>query len=65
MPANKLKEYRESAGYSQDRLARIIGVDRGTIANWEKGKTQLKGDSIARLCALFNCEFYDLLNIPA
>ena len=65
MPLNKLKNYREGAGYSQDRLARILGVDRATIANWEKGKTQIKGEAIARLCALFDCEFYDLLNIPA
>ena len=34
-----LKEYRERYGYTQIDLARIVGVTRRTINQWERGKT--------------------------
>ncbi len=35
---NRLVEYRKKNGYSQDRLAEILGVSRQTIISIEKGK---------------------------
>ncbi|MDQ0155712.1 helix-turn-helix transcriptional regulator [Robertmurraya andreesenii] len=35
---NRLVEYRKKHGYSQDRLAEILGVSRQTIISIEKGK---------------------------
>lgn len=37
-----IKIIRESAGLTQEGLARAIGVDRVTVANWESGKTEPK-----------------------
>lgn len=34
-----LKSVRAMRGLSQSALAGMIGVDRATIINWEKGKT--------------------------
>lgn len=35
---NKLKEFREKNNYSQDRLAKELGVSRQTIISIEKGR---------------------------
>lgn len=36
---DRLRKAREFAGLSQDQLAEAIGVDRGTISNYETGAT--------------------------
>lgn len=36
---NKFRESRLKKGYTQDDLAKIIGVDRSTISRWENGDT--------------------------
>lgn len=38
MIKNKLKEYREDKGWTQEQLAIISGVSRTTISNLENGK---------------------------
>ena len=35
---NKLKEYRQESGFSQDKLAEKLGVSRQTIISIEKGR---------------------------
>ncbi|MFD3449559.1 helix-turn-helix transcriptional regulator [Microbacteriaceae bacterium 4G12] len=35
---NKLVEFRKKQGYSQDKLAELLGVSRQTIISIEKGK---------------------------
>ncbi len=35
---NKLREFRQEYGYSQDKLAEKLGVSRQTIISIEKGK---------------------------
>lgn len=37
-----IKIIREAAGLTQEELARAVGVDRVTVANWESGKTEPK-----------------------
>lgn len=50
-----IKTIRASAGLTQEELARAIGVDRVTVANWESGKTEPKlsqACKIANLCGV-------------
>lgn len=35
-----IKERREELGYSQVKLASLLGVNSGTVSRWESGKTQ-------------------------
>ncbi len=36
MTSNQLKEWRRKTGYSQGKLARVLGVDVMTISRWER-----------------------------
>ncbi len=38
MEPKKLRDRREAKGLSQEKLARLLDVSYGTIANWESGK---------------------------
>jgi putative transcriptional regulator len=47
---NRLKETRGKKGISQERLAEISGVSRGTISSLETGKADVvKTDTLVRL----------------
>ena len=35
----EIKNYRIKKGYTQDALAKLLGVSKNTILNYEKGKT--------------------------
>lgn len=48
MSAGELKEARALLGWSQQRLAEIIGVSRIQVSNWEHGKHPV-GEPAARL----------------
>jgi putative transcriptional regulator len=39
---SQVRKYREAAGYSQERLARELGVTRQTVANIERGSSEPK-----------------------
>ncbi|WP_353653615.1 helix-turn-helix transcriptional regulator [Ochrobactrum sp. MC-1LL] len=46
--------FRESIGWSQERLAEELGVNRSSISRWEQGKASLRGPArkvIERLIA--------------
>jgi DNA-binding XRE family transcriptional regulator len=36
-PQEQLKRYRLTVGLSQEKMAKQLGVDETTIANWERG----------------------------
>lgn len=66
---NRLKTLREQRGYSQEKLANLIGVSRSTLSNYEKDKTSPKMDvlenmakhldtTITWLCSEFNSELF-------
>ena len=46
---NSIKCKRESAGWTQARLARELGISRATVAMWETGKSRPRYDMLRRL----------------
>ncbi len=51
---DKLKELRETVGYSQRVLAEKIFVSRSAVAKWENGNGIPSDVNIEAICNLFN-----------
>lgn len=61
-----LAKCRRALGYSQERLAEELGVDRTTVARWERGETEPQPENrpmIARILQLDLAELAELLTI--
>jgi transcriptional regulator with XRE-family HTH domain len=54
MPTNRLKALRESHHYTLDQMAQKTGIKRGTINNYENGKTEPKLETWKKLANFFN-----------
>ena len=52
----RIEEARHDAGVSQERLARVIGVNREAMRDRLLGRTQLKADEVAALAAFFELD---------
>ena len=53
----RLKNARESCGWTQDQLADRINVTRYTISNWERDVSEPCFHELQQLSALFSCNF--------
>lgn len=54
----KLKELRESRGYTQDELARKIGLSKGTISSYEQGLRGITVSSAKKLGQVLGVEWH-------
>lgn len=54
MAENKLKEFRERMGYTQQQLADKLDTTRSTISNYELGRREPDGAFYAKLQERFN-----------
>ena len=50
-----LEAARINAGLSQRDAAKSIGVNVGTLSNWENGKTYPDIEKFRRLCEVYGC----------
>ena len=50
----KVEDVREQTGLSQTRFARLIGVSKRTLENWEQGRREPTGPAKALLRAIKN-----------
>lgn len=49
----RIKEARASKGYSQEELAKVIGVSRVAVTKWESGQSSnIKLDNMMKLCKI-------------
>lgn len=48
-----LASARVNAGYSQMQVAKLLHKDKGTIVNWEKGRSEIKISDFDALCKLY------------
>jgi transcriptional regulator with XRE-family HTH domain len=65
MIQNRIKEIREAAGMSQDRLAELAGMSQQTISKLEKGKMDLDVKHMAAIAEALGVSPADLLSNAA
>ena len=58
---NRIKQHRRERKLSQEELARLVGVDRSTVAKWEAGNNHPRADKLLALARVFQCSLDDLL----
>lgn len=58
---NKIREYRKQRKWTQDELAKRIGVERSAVAKWESGKSQPQAARLVALAEVFGCSVDELL----
>lgn len=56
-----LKAARVNADMTQEEAAKLLNVDKSTIASWEKGKTQPKYTQCVKLSKIYGIS-YDYIN---
>jgi transcriptional regulator with XRE-family HTH domain len=54
-PGEHLKAARRSAGLTIKEVAKAVGCDRGTVANWERDLSQPSSAHVAGLAAILPC----------
>lgn len=57
---SEIKALRKKATFTQEGLAKELGVDRSTIAKWETGTSFPRTEMLPKLAKLFNCSIDDL-----
>ena len=60
---NKIKELRLRQGLTQKELSNILGVNRSTIALWERGTNHPRMKMLPKLVNVSNCRLEDILSI--
>lgn len=48
-----IRAARINAGYTQEKAARELGINRTTLIDWERGKRQVKAKWLNKLCELY------------
>lgn len=60
---NKLKEYREKSGLSQEKIAELVAVTRQTIISIEKGRYVPSLKLALKFAKLFDCKVEDMFGL--
>lgn len=60
---NRIRELRLAQGWSQQRLAEMVGVTKMTISDLERGEMQLTQHYMRRLATALGCTAADLLPV--
>lgn len=58
---NKIREYRKQRKWTQEELARRLGVERSAVAKWESGKSQPQAARLVALAEIFGCSVDGIL----
>lgn len=62
---NKICAVRKAKGFTQPQLAKMIGVTKNSITNWEKGTSRPELAIIPKLCAALGISTDSLFGMPA
>lgn len=56
-----LKERRKAAGFTQQEVATILGVDQSAVSLWERGVFVPRKERLAELAKLYKCSEKELM----
>ena len=59
--SEKLAELRQKSGLTQQEVADLININRGSYSNWENGKREPNLDNVVKLSKIFNTTTDELL----
>ena len=59
---NRIRELRQKKQLTQEELARLLGVDRSSVAKWETGSNSPRMDKLLLLAKILGCSLDDLVN---
>ena len=63
--ANRLREERERKGFTQEHMAKEIGMPRpSSYAAWERGSADKQFHKLIRLSVLLACDIHELFPLP-
>ncbi|MCM1265579.1 MAG: helix-turn-helix domain-containing protein [Candidatus Gastranaerophilales bacterium] len=51
---SSVREHRKARGFTQEKLAELVGVDKNTINRIETGVSFVKSETYAKICNVFN-----------
>ena len=60
---NRIREYREKNGFSQEDLAQLLKLDRSSVAKWESGDNTPRTDRLIEMAKFFKCSIDELLGL--
>lgn len=61
----KIKKLRDKCGISQMQLAKMLEIDRSTVAKWETGEASPRSDKLPVLAKALECKIDDLFEPTA
>lgn len=56
-----LKEARATSGYSQNDVAKVLGITYQNVSSWERGASKIDIDSLLILCEKYDLDFAAVL----
>lgn len=59
----KLKALRQARNLTQAELAKLLGVDRTTVTQWECGKSLPRASKLIELARILKCDVDSLLRV--
>lgn len=57
---NNLKIFREASGFTQERVASFLAIERGALANYELGTREVPLSILIKLSDLYGVDLSDL-----
>ena len=53
---SRIKEARIACGFTQEKLAELLSISKGTIGNYESDTAYPRTEILYRLCSVLNCD---------
>lgn len=63
--SNNLKSYRVKMGYTQEKMAEILGITRTTYCDYEVNPSKLNVEKLNNIAQVLNCELSSFFVKPS